>query len=155
MDPALEHRLAINRREFFSRSVCTIGTAALASLLTRDGLAAAPSANGASPLGGLPGLPHFAPKAKRVIYLFQNGGPTHVELFDFKPRLKEMHGQPVPDAYFAGKRFSTMTGSPQGKQMLAPVEPFAQHGQSGACVRQKTAHPAAVVDDLCFVKSMH
>jgi hypothetical protein len=151
MDPVLEHRLAINRREFFSRGVCTIGTAALASLLARDGFASADT----SAVGGLPGLPHFAPKAKRVIYLFQNGGPTHVELFDYKPRLKEMHGQPVPEAYFAGKRFSTMTGSPTGKLMLAPVEPFAQHGQSGAWVSQFMPHTAAVVDDLCFIKSLH
>ncbi|OYV94560.1 MAG: sulfatase, partial [Planctomycetia bacterium 21-64-5] len=143
MNPITEHHLAINRREFFSRGVSTIGTAALASLLTRDGLAAA-----ASPIGALPGLPHFAAKAKRVIYLFQNGGPTHVELFDYKPKLKDMHGQPVPDAYFAGKRFSTMTGSPQGKVMLAPVEPFAQHGESGAWVSSFLPHTAAIADDL-------
>jgi hypothetical protein len=153
MDPVLEHRLAINRREFFSRGVCTIGTAALASLLSGDGFASPP--DGPPAAGGLPGLPHFAPRAKRVIYLFQNGGPTHVELFDYKPRLKEMHGQPVPESYFAGKRFSTMTGSPQGKLMLAPVEPFAQHGRSGAWVSQFLPHTASVVDDLCFVKSLH
>ena len=152
MNPITEHHLAINRREFFSRGVATIGTAALASLLTRDGFAASATS---TPVGGLPGLPHFAPKAKRVIYLFQNGGPTHVELFDFKPKLKEMHGQPIPDAYFAGKRFSTMTGSPQGKVMLAPVEPFAQHGQCGAWVSSFLPHTAAIADELCFVKSMH
>ncbi|HVA47800.1 MAG TPA: DUF1501 domain-containing protein [Pirellulales bacterium] len=150
MNPITEHRLTINRREFFSRGVSTIGTAALASLLTRDGLASA-----GSPAGALPGLPHFAAKAKRVIYLFQNGGPTHVELFDYKPKLKEMHGQPIPDAYIAGKRFSTMTGSPQGKVMLAPVEPFAQHGESGAWVSSFLPQTAAIADDLCFIKSMH
>ena len=147
--PCLEHGLAVNRREFFGRGVCSIGTAALASLLTRDGLAATPAVN------GLPELPHFAPKAKRVIYLFQNGGPTHVELFDYKQKLKEMHGQPVPDAYFAGKRFSTMTGSPQGKVMLSPVEPFAQYGASGAWVSNFLPHTAAIADELCFVKGMH
>ncbi|HET6882244.1 MAG TPA: DUF1501 domain-containing protein [Pirellulales bacterium] len=149
MSPLVEHQLAINRREFFSHGASAIGTAALASLLTQDGFAAG------SPVGGLTGLPHFAPKAKRVIYLFQNGGPTHVELFDFKPKLKEMHGQPVPDAYFAGKRFSTMTGNPQGKVMLAPVEPFSQHGTSGAWVSSFLPHTAAIADELCFVKSMH
>ncbi|MGH3499276.1 MAG: DUF1501 domain-containing protein, partial [Nocardioidaceae bacterium] len=87
MNPITEHRLAINRREFFSRGASALGTAALASLLTGDGLAATAAIGKA---GGLPGLPHFAPKAKRVIYLFQNGGPTHVELFDYKPKLKEM-----------------------------------------------------------------
>src|SRR5947209_1591843 len=83
---------------------------------------------------GLPGLPHFAPRAKHVIYLFQNGAPTHVDLFDYKPALKERHGQPVPESSFAGKRFSTMTGNPKGKRLLAPVEPFRQHGESGAWV---------------------
>jgi hypothetical protein len=104
---------------------------------------------------GLPGLPHFAPKAKRVIYLFQNGAPTHVELFDYKPRLRQLHGQPVPDSYVAGRRFSTMTGSPHGKLLLAPVEPFQQHGRCGAWVSRFLPHTAGIVDDLCFVKSMH
>jgi hypothetical protein len=142
------------RRDFFGKSAIGIGSAALAELLTRDGLAAErTSAEG--PGRGLPGLPHFAPKAKRVIYLFQNGAPTHVELFDWKPRLKEMHGQPVPESYLGDKRFSTMTGNPQGKLMLAPVEPFAQHGQCGAWVSRFLPHTAAIVDDLCFLKSMH
>jgi hypothetical protein len=111
-------------------------------------------ANGAQPVG-LSGLPHFAPKAKRVIYLFQNGAPTHVDLFDYKPKIKEMHGKPVPEEYVGGKRFSTMTGSASGKLMLAPVEPFAQHGKCGAWVSNFLPHTARVVDELCFIKSMH
>jgi Protein of unknown function (DUF1501) len=146
MDPRTEHQLAITRRHFFGRSAMGIGTAALASLLNQRALGDY----------GLPGgRPSFAPKAKRVIYLFMNGAPTHVELFDYKPRLKEMHGQPVPDSYFAGKRFSTMTGDPKGKVMLAPVEPFAQHGRCGAWVSKFLPYTAQVVDDLCFIKSMH
>jgi hypothetical protein len=154
MLPQLESQLLVNRREFFGRSACGLGTAALASLLARDGLAAEPAASKPR-LGGLPGLPHMAPKAKRVIYLFQNGAPTHVDLFDHKPKLTELHGKPVPDEYTAGKRFSTMTGNPQGKLMLAPVEPFAQHGNSGAWVSKFMPHTAKIVDELCFVKSMH
>src|SRR5690348_13479082 len=128
MHPLREYQRHVTRREFFGRSACGLGTAALAGLLTRDGLAAdAPRSRADGRIGGLPGLPHFAPKAKRVIYLFQNGAPTHVELFDWKPRLREMHGRPVPESYFAGRRFSTMTGSPQGKLLLAPVEPFQRH----------------------------
>src|SRR6266508_3683447 len=100
MNPLAANRLHVTRREFFGRGATGIGTAALAWLLARDGHAAETSP-GAS---RLPGLPHFAPKAKRVIYLFQNGAPTHVELFDFKPRLKALHGQPVPDEYIAGNR---------------------------------------------------
>jgi hypothetical protein len=90
-----------------------------------------------------------------VIYLFQNGAPTHVDLFDYKPALQHLHGQPVPESYFAGKRFSTMTGSPQGKRLLAPVEPFARRGRCGAWVSDFLPYMAQIVDDLCFVKSMH
>ncbi len=106
-------------------------------------------------MGGLPGLPHFAAKAKHVIYLFQNGAPTHVDLFDWKPLLKKMHGQPVPQSYIGGKRFSTMTGKADGKLMLAPVEPFRQYGECGAWVSDLMPHTAQIVDKLCFIKSMH
>jgi hypothetical protein len=154
MDPRLEAGLLVNRREFFGKSACGIGTAALASLLARDGLAAGAESSG-SRVGGLAELPHFPPKAKHVIYLFQNGAPTHVDLFDYKPKLQELHGQPVPDSAVAGKRFSTMTGSPQGKLLLAPVEPFKQHGQSGAWVSNFLPYTAQIADELCFVKSLH
>jgi hypothetical protein len=156
MNPLLENRRHITRREFFGRSACGLGTAALATLLGRDGFSAGAGAlPSTKTFGGLPGLPHIAPKAKRVIYLFMNGAPTHVELFDFKPKLKEMHGKPVPETYFAGKRFSTMTGNPKGKVALAPIEPFEQRGQSGAWVSNLLPHIAGIADDLCFVKSMH
>lgn len=148
MNPLYQTALHVGRREFFGRSAAGLGTAALASLLARDGLAAERS-------GGLPELPHFTPKAKRVIYLFQNGGPTHVDLFDYKPKLIEMHGQPVPQDYIGDKRFSTMTGNTTGKVMLAPVEPFRQRGQSGAWVSDFLPYTAGIADDLCFVHSLH
>lgn len=149
-NPIAEQQLGINRRHFFGKSATGIGAAALASLLGRDGAAAV-----SHPKTGLPGLPHIAPKAKRVIYLFQNGAPTHTDLFDYKPRQAKMHGQAVPPEYFAGKRFSTMTKDPTGKVMLAPVEPFHQHGQSGAWVSELMPYTASMADELCFVKSMH
>ncbi|MCX7400354.1 MAG: DUF1501 domain-containing protein [Planctomycetales bacterium] len=148
MNPLHENSLHVGRREFFGRSAAGLGTAALASLLARDGLAAGRSS-------GLPELPHFTPKAKRVIYLFQNGGPTHVDLFDYKPKLIEMHGQPVPQDYIGDKRFSTMTGNTAGKVMLAPVEPFRQRGQSGAWVSDFLPYTAGIADDLCFIHSLH
>src|SRR5262245_2271262 len=98
MDPFLEHQRLITRRQFFGRTACGIGSAALASLLRSEGFAQTVA-------------PHFAPKAKRVIYLFMDGAPTHVDLFDYKPRLQKLHGTPIPDEYLAGKRFSTMTGN--------------------------------------------
>ncbi len=154
MDPLQQNNLHLSRRHFFGRFSTGIGTAALADLLARDGYAA-PADVSPTRFGGLPTLPHFAPKAKRVIYLFQNGAPTHVDLFDWKPKLKEMHKQPVPHSYIGDRRFSTMTGKADGKLLLAPIEPFAQHGQSGAWVSELLPFTAKVADELCFIKSMH
>ena len=151
------HSLRANRRVFFGEASTGLATAALATLLSRDGLSAeaTSAARPDSRIGGLEALPHFAAKAKRIIYLFQNGGPTHVELFDWKPMIQKMHGQPVPSEVVGGRRFSTMTGDAKNKLMLAPVEPFAQHGQSGAWVSRFLPHTAKIADDLCFIKSMH
>ncbi|RFC45108.1 MAG: Protein of unknown function DUF1501 [Verrucomicrobia bacterium] len=137
--PIRDAQLAMNRRHFFGRSATGIGVAALAGLLSREGGAAS----------------HHPARAKHVIYLFQNGGPTHVDLFDYKPKLTQLHGQPVPAEYLGGKRFSTMTGDPTGKLMLQPVEPFRQYGESGAWVSALMPHIGGVADDLCFVKSLH
>jgi len=148
MSPLIQNAQHVSRREFFGRSATGLGTAALASMLARE-------EHAANRISGLSDLPHFPAKAKRVIYLFQNGGPTHVDLFDYKPKLKEMHGQPVPPEYIGEKRFSTMTGNASGKLMLAPVEPFHQRGQSGAWVSDFLPYTAGIADDLCFIHSMH
>ena len=141
----------LNRRTFLGQSSTGLGAAALTWLFQRDGLASATKTE----TGGLPDLPHFAPRAKNIIYLFQNGAPTHVDLFDYKPELAKRNGEPVPDEFVAGKRFSTMTGKPQGKLLLGAVEPFRQRGESGAWVSDFLPHTASIADDLCFVKSMH
>ena len=161
MNPLRDREHHIARREFLQRSAAGLGTAALAYLLGRSGLSAAVTAvsNVTAPpplprFGGLPGVPHHAPKAKRVINLFMNGGPTHVDLFDWKPRLQAMHGTPMPNEYLGTKRFSTMTGDAKGKLILAPIEPFQQHGRCGAWVSNFLPHTAKIVDELCFVKSM-
>ncbi len=148
----LEH----SRRHFFGRTATGIGTAALASLLAAENHGQAAELGYSAPrIGGLSELPHHRPKAKRVIYLFQNGAPTHVDLFDYKPRLQTMHGETIPESFIDGRRFSTMTGVANGKVMLAPVEPFAQRGQSGAWVSNFLPYTARIADELCFVKSMH
>ena len=133
MSPLLEHQLHLNRRQFFGRGATGLGVAALAAMLKQDASGADPRPSTFAPRPS-PAFPNWLPKAKRVIYLFQNGAPTHVDLWDYKPRLAELHGKPVPDEFVAGKRFSTMTGKADGKLMLQPVEPFAQHGRSGAWV---------------------
>src|SRR5205814_8597539 len=106
-------------------------------------------------IGALPGLPHFAPKAKRVIYMFQNGAPSHVDLFDYKPKLKEWHGKEIPPEIQGGKRLSTMTGLQKAKPVLSEITKFAQHGKSGAWVSDFLPHTASMADELCFIKSMH
>ena len=151
MNPISESQLMVNRRQFFGRTATGIGAAALGNLLRQDGLAGQTGGT----FGGLGTLPHFAPKAKRVIYLFMNGAPTHTDLYDYKPLQQQLHGKPVPQEFVAGKRFSTMTGNPQGKLMLGPVEPFKQHGQSGAWVSNFMPHVGKAADDICFIKSMH
>ena len=152
MHPFREAIRAETRRQFFGKVATGIGGLALANLLAEDTFALPQQGDS---VGGLPDLPHFAPKAKRVVYLFMNGAPTHTDLFDYKPLQKTMHGQPVPQEFVAGKRFSTMTGNPNGKLMLAPIEPFKQHGQSGAWVSNFLPHIAKAADDICFIKSMH
>ena len=150
--PQSQHLLQQTRRQFLGKSAVGLGTAALASLLNSSQAAAPPVAGG---LPGQPSLPHFPPRARRVIYLFMNGAPTHCDIWDYKPQLVQQHGKPVPEELFAGKRFSTMTGNPTGKLLLAPVEPFRQHGQSGAWGSGLVPHMSAMADDLCFIKSMH
>jgi hypothetical protein len=153
MNPIHEFHKLQTRRQFFSRSATGIGAAALGSLLNPS--ANADTLNPPVSAQGIPGLPHFAPRAKRVIYLFMNGAPTHADIFDYKPKLTELHGQPMPEDFIAGKRFSTMTGNPQGKLVLAPIEPFRQHGHSGAWVSDLMPYTGQIADDLCFIKSMH
>ena len=133
---------AITRRHFFGRAATGVGAAALLSL-----------ADTAEAKDGLPGLPHFPARAKRVIDLFQSGGPSQMELFDYKPRLKEFQGTDLPESIRSGQRLTNMSSA----QLSFPVVPskfsFAQHGQSGAWVSELMPYTAKVVDDLTFVKS--
>ena len=151
MSPQFQRAAYLTRRQFFSKSAGGIGIAALASLLGRDASAAA----GITGTRGLPDLPHFAPKAKHVIYLLQNGAPPHVDLFDWKPQMEAWRGKDLPESVLAGKRFSTMTSGQKTKLVLPALPKFAQHGQSGAWVCDFMPRTAAIVDDLCFIKSMH
>ncbi len=150
MNPQDEHRRLLTRRALFGQAAAGIGGVALASLLGPDLLGADVRAR----VGGLPGFPNFAPKAKRVIYLLQNGAPSHVDLFDYKPKLKEWHGREIPPEIRGGKRLSTMTSGQRAKPVLANITKFAQHGQSGAWVCDFLPHTAAIADELCFVKSV-
>ncbi|MFL5864623.1 MAG: DUF1501 domain-containing protein, partial [Solirubrobacteraceae bacterium] len=153
MDPRQDARLLLTRRHFFGRSATGIGIAALASLLCPEAFAAAPSpSNGLH--GALKSL-HFAPKAKRVIYLFQSGAPSHIDLFDYKPKLKDYPGQELPDSVRMGQRLTGMTSRQTSFPVAPSVFQFRRHGASGAWVSDLMPRLTGVVDDLCFVKSMH
>ena len=139
-------RLDLTRRHFFGRGASGLGLIALQSLLSRDGRAADRT--------DLSAVTHFAPKAKRVIYLFQSGGPSQMDLFDHKPQMQPLFDRELPDSVRMGQRITTMTS----KQKRFPVAPsifrFRRHGQSGALLSELLPHTAAVADELCFVKSM-
>ena len=149
MHPVDQQRFNLNRREFFGRSATGIGVAALADLLSRDGMAAP------GQYTGLPELPHFAPKAKRVIYLLMNGGPPHVDMFDYKPQMEKWRGKQLPDSILGGRRFSTMTQGQKNKAVMPALPAFRHYGQCGAPVSDYLPHTASIVDDITFVKSMH
>jgi Protein of unknown function (DUF1501) len=152
MDRTRDALTAWTRREFLGRSAIGLGATALAHLLDRDLLAAQPS-----PLGpaGLAGLPHFPPTAKRVICLFQGGGPSQIDMFDFKPQLQKWTGTDLPESIRNGQRLTAMTAA-QTRFPIAPsIFRFAQHGQSGAWVSELMPRTAEIADELCFVKSMH
>ena len=150
MDPHLEQRLLLTRRHFFGRCSTSIGIAALATLLKED-----LRGEDASRHGGLPGLPNFAPRAKRIIYLFQSGAPSQMDLFDYKPRLAEMRGEELPGSIRMGQRLTVMTSGQSSFPVAPSIFKFAQHGESGAWVSDLMPHTAKVVDELCFVRSMH
>lgn len=137
----------LTRRHFFGRSSLGIGTAALASLLT-------PKAN-AKQSEGLPGLPHFAPKAKRVIHLFQSGGPSQMELFDYKPGLSRFAGQDLPESIRNGQRLTGMSASQSSFPIVASRFPFQQHGKSGAWIGDLLPYTAKITDDITIVRSVH
>src|SRR5687768_3672276 len=147
MNPLTDNRRHITRRALLGRTATGIGTAALAQLLGGDMLRAATNVTAPGDADPLGSLPHFPPKAKRVIYLFQNGAPSHVDLFDYKPKLKEWHGKEIPEEIRGGKRLSTMTGNQKAKPVLGEITKFARHGQSRAWVSDFLPHTAGIADE--------
>ncbi len=149
MDPRIEQKLHVNRRQFFGRCATGIGTAALASLVNPDVFAS----NAPNPMAPKP--PHFAPKAKRVIYLFQSGAPSQLDTFDYKPAMTPLFDTDLPDSIRMGQRLTGMT-SGQARFPVAPsIFKFQQYGQSGAWISELLPHIAGLADDLCIVKTMH
>jgi len=150
MDPIREQEYMINRRQFFGRSAAGIGTAALAAM-TGAAAGTTPQPDGR----GVLGAPHFQPRAKRVIYLFQSGGPSQMDLFDYKPLLHKVHGTELPDSVRQGQRITGMTSGQESFPVVASGFKFKQHGASGAWVSELLPHTAKVADDLCFIKTVN
>jgi hypothetical protein len=141
----------MTRRHFFGRTSTGIGIAALASLLNQE--AARAEQQKGQP--GLPGFPNFTPKARRVIYLFQSGGPSQMELFDYKPRLTDFQGTNLPESVRMGQRLTQMSATQSSFPVVPSKYQFAQRGESGAWVSELYPETAKIVDDLTFVKSVH
>ncbi|WP_128548683.1 DUF1501 domain-containing protein [Larkinella soli] len=138
-----------SRRTFLGKSSAGLGALALASLLNPSRLFAASGENKA------PGNPHFSPKVKRVIYLFQSGAPSQLELFDYKPKLETMWGQDLPESVRKGQRLTGMTAGQSRFPLAASKFRFAQHGRSRMWVSELLPYTSKIVDDLCFIRSMH
>src|ERR1700716_3944977 len=145
---------AMTRRQFFRRSTAgvALGIPALATLLATDGFAADTATNAT---GGLVGLPHFPPKARRVIFLHQSGAPSQMELFDYKPNLVKSQGVELPGSVRMGQRITGMTSAQSSFPVAPSIFQFQQHGQCGAWVSELLPNIAKITDDITIIKSMN
>jgi len=146
----LKNRFHVTRRHFLGKMSLGLGSVALGSLLIPDLFK-----SGDDGLPQLTGLPHFAPKAKRIIYLFQNGAPSQLESFDYKPLLTKMTGQDLPESIRQGQRLTGMTSGQAKFPLVGSHFAFKQYGKSGAWVSELFPHMAKIVDEVCFIKTMH
>ncbi|HLK60025.1 MAG TPA: DUF1501 domain-containing protein [Chthonomonadaceae bacterium] len=150
----LEIQDAMNRRTFLSRSASGIGLTALATLLGQRALAAPDTVPVQPNSNARLGLPHYAPKAKRVIYLFQSGAPSQLDLFDYKPKLTERRAENLPDSIRMGQRLTGMTAGQKTFPVAPSIFQFAQHGLSGLWLSELLPYTARIADDICLIKTM-
>ena len=149
MNPLTEFHTQQTRRAFLERSTLGLGGIALGSLLN-----GAPERAGRNAIGGMNGLPHFTPKVKRVIYLFQSGGPSQMDMFDYKPELAKRFGEEVPESIYPAERKTTMTSGQKSFPCAPTSLKFSQHGQAGTWLSAPLKHLAKQIDDVCVIKSM-
>ncbi len=154
MRDAQQLRRHIERRQFLTRTSLGLGSAALAQLLDPVlGLASSPPRESDS--SGILGSPHLPPRAKRVIYLFQSGAPSQLELFDHKPMLEKLHGEQLPDSVRRGQRLTGMSAEQSSLPLTASQFRFERHGKSGFWASELVPHMAGIMDELCFIRSLH
>src|SRR5207248_8124972 len=148
-------RAAMTRRQFFRRSTAgiAIGIPALATLLTADSFAAYTTTDPKT--GGLAGLPHFPPKAKRVIFLHQSGAPSQMELFDYKPNLEKLQGTELPDSVRQGQRITGMTSGQSSFPVAPSLFKFSQYGKSGTWISELLPYHTKIVDDITIIKTVY
>ena len=145
----------MTRRDWLQNFGMGLGGIALADLVGSDLRAEQAKLPTFDGRGGLLSEPHHAPKAKRIIYLFQSGGPSQMDLYDYKPLLNEKHGTQLPDEVRRGQRLTGMSGNQSSLPLAGSPFKFQQHGESGAWLSDLLPHTASVADDLCFIKSMY
>jgi len=151
MNPLQEKLQHLNRRQWLSQLRGCVGLAALASL--EGGVKSATAAADRLPAGT---LPHFPPRAKRVISLFMAGGPSHIDLFDYKPEMRKIHGIDLPESVRQGQRLTTMTSGQGAFKCVAPMFNFKRVGERGTWINPEVLpHTAKVVDDIAIIRSMH
>ena len=150
MNQFFEHRLNINRRHFLGKLSLGIGSAALGSLLIPELFS-----SGSEEALINSGIPHFAPKAKRIIYLHQNGAPSQLESFDYKPLLTKMAGQDLPESIRNGQRLTGMTSGQTKFPLVGSYFKFNQYGRNGTWVSELFPHMAGIIDDFCIIKTMN
>ena len=153
MNPLREFASLMNRRHLYRQTAGGIGTVALASLIKQH--VSADSDVPRYPSGHQAGLPHFVPKAKRVIFLFQSGAPSQIDLFDNKPKLRDLHGTELPDSIRKGQRITEMTQSQKNFPCASSIFRYKQHGECGAWVSEVLPHTASVVDDIAIIRSVN
>lgn len=137
-------RMSVTRRAFLYKMGLGLGSVALSQLM-----------GGSKAKAALLEAPHHAPKAKRVVYLFQSGGPSHMDMFDYKPMLNAQHGEELPDSVRQGQRLTAMSGHQATLPLAGSVFQFKQHGKSGAWVSDLLPYTSEIVDDLCFIRSLY
>ncbi|MEX2670753.1 MAG: DUF1501 domain-containing protein [Phycisphaeraceae bacterium] len=147
-----EHQLQQTRRTFL-RSGAGVGSIALATLLNPSLLRAGSADSGESAWGGVANPPHLLPKAKRVIFLYMSGGPSHLETFDYKPMLQKYSGKPMPESYTKGEPIAQLQG--QDLRCLGPMAKFKRYGQSGQMISDFLPHHHRIADDIAIIRSMH
>jgi len=143
-----------SRRDFLARTAMGLGAMALGTLLNPGAASAFPT-DGDDRIKGILTNPHFPAKAKRIIYLFQSGGPSQMELFDYKPLLNERQGEELPDSVRQGQRLTGMSGFQNSLPLAGSKFGFSQHGDQGAWVSDLLPYTSKIVDDICIVRSIH